>query len=186
MSRPDIEEPTLEEVRRQIEEALGMGSFPGWLDEACRRLELWRQMKGWSRIYDISTVGSRIRVARETVGLTQPQLADRMGVHPWTVSHWENGRMDLPAAKVPGLSKALKVRIPWLLMESDEGGPAMPKGIVRKQKRVNWNHLNNVTKARARAKAELERLRGVRGPYVPRESPKRAPDSPPNDPSEGQ
>ena len=36
-------------------------------------------------------MGGRLRVARRSVGLTQKQLADKLGVESITVSRWERG-----------------------------------------------------------------------------------------------
>jgi transcriptional regulator with XRE-family HTH domain len=36
-------------------------------------------------------VGGRLRIARRSVGLTQKQLADKLGVESITVSRWERG-----------------------------------------------------------------------------------------------
>jgi transcriptional regulator with XRE-family HTH domain len=38
---------------------------------------------------DLNTVGGRIKWMRLQQGWTQYQLADRAGVHPSTVAHWE-------------------------------------------------------------------------------------------------
>jgi transcriptional regulator with XRE-family HTH domain len=35
--------------------------------------------------------GSEMRRHRETLGLKQTELAERLGVHPMTVSRWERG-----------------------------------------------------------------------------------------------
>lgn len=154
---------TLEEVRKLLEEAMDFHS-EHWLEEAVRRLESQRHSQQFRRIYDITTVGARIRTARETVGLTQHQLARRMGWHPWAVSNLETGRRNLDAQKLPGLATCLMVSRAWLLMESDEGGPPLPTKVLRKQKRVNWQQATAKQKKKARAKAELERLRGLRPP----------------------
>jgi len=34
-------------------------------------------------------VGGRLRTARRSVGLTQKQLAEQLGVEPITISRWE-------------------------------------------------------------------------------------------------
>ena len=154
---------TLEEVRALLEAAMGYAG-EHWLEEAVRRLEAHRNISSFQRIYDVSTVGMRIRTAREVVGLTQAQLARRMGLHPWTVSNLETGRTHLDAAKVPGLAACLLVSRAWLLMESDEGGPPLPSRVLRKQHRVNWTKASGKEKKKARMKAELERLRGLRPP----------------------
>ncbi len=41
--------------------------------------------------------GSETRAIRDQLGLTQPQLAQLLGVHPLTVSKWERGLL-IPSA----------------------------------------------------------------------------------------
>lgn len=45
-------------------------------------------------------LSARIRSAREAVGLTQRELADRLGVSPRTISHWETGMAPRPGPKL--------------------------------------------------------------------------------------
>lgn len=40
----------------------------------------------------METMGERIRMLRQARGLSQSQLADRVGVTPGAVSHWELGQ----------------------------------------------------------------------------------------------
>lgn len=41
---------------------------------------------------------AELRAAREALGLTQPELGERLGVHWTTVSRWENGRSAISGA----------------------------------------------------------------------------------------
>lgn len=43
-------------------------------------------------------IGGRISAAREARGLTLWQAARRLGVAPWTLRGWEQGRRDIPLA----------------------------------------------------------------------------------------
>ena len=166
--------PTFEDVRRQIEDALGVSQVDWWLDEAVRVILAHRAFTHRRKIHDVSTVGARIRTAREVVGLTQHQLAARLGpsvrqgarkaVVGWDVSSWEREKRDLPGEHLQGLCFALGVSQAWLLDGGDEGGPPLPGGILRKQKLVNWSHASQRQKRRAEARADLERLRGLRAP----------------------
>lgn len=167
--------PTLEEARSRLEEALGVSGVDWWLDEAVRVVMAYRALCERRRVYDVSTVGMRIRTAREIVGLTQHALAARLGKNKrgktsigWNVSNWERGVQDLPAEFLRPLCTILGVTHAWLLGDSDEGGPPMPGGILRKQKLVNWSAKTIREKKRVWAKAELERLRGLRPPKEPR------------------
>lgn len=41
-------------------------------------------------------IGGRILAAREAQGLTRWQAARRLGIAPWTLRRWEQGREDIP------------------------------------------------------------------------------------------
>lgn len=167
---------SLEEARRRIVEALGVSApehapAAWWLDEATRIIHRYRQRLEQRRIYDVSTVGARIRTAREIRGLTQHQLAARLTKPSrgrkavgWDVSNWEQERRDLPYELLQPLCIALAVSEAWLLGDSDAGGPPAPRGLLVKQRLVDWSHASLETKKKAWARAELERLRGLRGP----------------------
>jgi transcriptional regulator with XRE-family HTH domain len=55
------------------------------------------------------TVGKRIRRAREKAGLSQVQLAKRVGVTRASVYNWEEGLTDIRNDKMPALAAALGV-----------------------------------------------------------------------------
>ena len=172
-----MQELTIEEIRRRLEEAMETGPLPDWLDEACARLVAHRRMRTKERIYDVSTVGARIRTARESVGYTQKQLANRCGIWPPEMSAIENGKRDLEARFIRRLANALRITEAWMLMESDEGGPPIPERLLVKVKRVGWNQMSAKAKHKQIARAELERCKGLRPPRViddggePRDSP---------------
>lgn len=159
----------LEAVRARILAALKVVPFEDWpedwwVEEAVRVIEAHRALAAYQRVYDVSTVGARVRTAREIVGLTQRMLGDRLDVKQRDISDWERGRRDMPAEVLPRLALCLGVAVRWLLDGGDEGGPPAPTGILRKQKLVNWAKRSWDTLRRHRARAELERLRGLRPP----------------------
>lgn len=164
---------TLEEARRRIVEALEVVPCEGWPDdwwvsEAIRVIQAHQAIVSYRRVYDVSTVGARIRTAREVVGLTQLMFADRIGVKQRDVSRWERGQADMPAGLLVPLCLCLGVSRAWVLGDSDEGGPPLPGGILRRQKLVNWQQRSAKTQARYEARAELQRLRGLRPPKRPK------------------
>lgn len=60
--------------------------------------------------------GDRVREERERRGLTQSDLADRVGVHFCTISRIENGRrQEVSSFVLNGLRKTLNVSADWLL-----------------------------------------------------------------------
>ena len=49
--------------------------------------------------------------AREERGITQQELADRIGVNRETVSKYESGKVDIPFSKLVAIQKALDVQL---------------------------------------------------------------------------
>ena len=70
------------------------------------------------RIPDI-TVPHRLRIARETAGLDQNELADKMGVSRGTISNAENGHRSPRKIVVNAWSAATGVSKEWLLTGAD-------------------------------------------------------------------
>lgn len=63
----------------------------------------------------METIGARIREAREKLGLTQQQLAERLGVDQSTVSGWERDDKRRPGRDLmPIVAKALGRTVDWL------------------------------------------------------------------------
>lgn len=69
-----------------------------------------------TEISGVEGFGTRLRVARNRAGLTQPQLADRAGVGHWTsVSAWERSEHIPTLAHAHALARALDVSLDALL-----------------------------------------------------------------------
>ena len=66
-------------------------------------------------------IGSRAKQRRLELNLTQPCVAEKMGVTASTILRYENGSIDNTKKMVlEGLSEALHVSIEWLKGETDE------------------------------------------------------------------
>lgn len=65
-------------------------------------------------------MSEKIQYSRRRAGLSQEQLADRLGVSRQAVSKWETGEAMPDATKLAPLAKALGVSVDWLLSEDDE------------------------------------------------------------------
>ena len=52
-------------------------------------------------------MGEKLRAAREAAGLTQTQLADKVGVQQRDISRWENGRREPGVLIVKKMAQAL-------------------------------------------------------------------------------
>lgn len=65
----------------------------------------------------MSALGTNLREARERLGLTQEQVAERSGVHATEVSRIEAGKRDPQVSTLERLAEAVEVR-PAQLLES--------------------------------------------------------------------
>ncbi|MBZ0124484.1 MAG: helix-turn-helix domain-containing protein [Roseovarius sp.] len=75
---------------------------------------------------DATTFGDRVAGAREHAGMSQADLAKRLGVKLKTLSAWENDLSEPRANKLSMMAGLLNVSLLWLL--SGEGtGPAAPE-----------------------------------------------------------
>jgi len=78
---------------------------------------------------DAATFGDRLAAARETVGLTQAGLAERLGVKEATMQAWEDDLKEPRANRLQMLSGMLNISITWLLTGQGEG----PDGAVESE-----------------------------------------------------
>lgn len=74
-------------------------------------------------------LGSRIAELRKEQGLTQTQLAERLGIAQQTLAHYEVGRLRVAAPMLPGLAQLLGTTIEALIGQSapraaNKRGPA--------------------------------------------------------------
>lgn len=75
---------------------------------------------------DAATFGDRVAGAREAAGMTQAQLARRLGIKKVTVSAWEQDLSEPRANKLSMMAGLVNVSIMWLLTGEGDGmtGPA--------------------------------------------------------------
>ncbi len=75
---------------------------------------------------EAATFGDRVAGAREAAGMTQAQLARRLGVKKTTVRGWEEDLSEPRANKLSMMAGLLNVSIMWLLTGEGDGmdGPA--------------------------------------------------------------
>ena len=78
---------------------------------------------------DQATLGDRIAAAREAAGLSQKELARRLGVGEETMVRWEDDRAEPRANRLSMLSGMLGVSLRWLL-NGEGDGPAADAGDV--------------------------------------------------------
>lgn len=63
----------------------------------------------------VAQFGARLREARERLGLTQEEVAERSGVHATEVSRMETGKRDPKISTLRRLAKAVEVKPGQLL-----------------------------------------------------------------------
>ncbi|MEM7721626.1 MAG: helix-turn-helix domain-containing protein [Pseudomonadota bacterium] len=80
---------------------------------------------------DATTFGDRMTGAREAAGLSQGELAKRLGVKVKTIRAWENDQSEPRANKLQMLAGLLGVSIMWMLSGDGDGleGPESPEDL---------------------------------------------------------
>jgi transcriptional regulator with XRE-family HTH domain len=141
---------------------------PDWLEKTEEALFGYLNWKEKRRLYpaDLSTVGGRIRCAREVVGISQESLAARIGLTGLQMSAIERGKANLRAEKIPGLCMALKISQGWLITGEGPGAPGVPGEVLRSMaspEYIRWvrRKKENAERKEKNARA-AERLRQVR------------------------
>ena len=78
---------------------------------------------------DTATFGDRVAGARDAAGMTQAQLARRLGVKKATLISWEDDLSEPRANRLSMLAGILNVSIMWVLTGEGDGtsGPADEK-----------------------------------------------------------
>ncbi|MBF9049668.1 helix-turn-helix domain-containing protein [Roseobacter sp. HKCCD9010] len=80
---------------------------------------------------DTATFGDRLAGARDAAGLSQAELARRLGTKTKTIKGWENDQNEPRANKLQMVAGLLNVSIMWLLTGQGEGldGPEMVESL---------------------------------------------------------
>jgi transcriptional regulator with XRE-family HTH domain len=67
-----------------------------------------------------AAVASRLRLARESAGLSQGQVAKLLKLHRPSISEMEAGRRKVSAEELKELARIYNVRVSWLACEDTE------------------------------------------------------------------
>lgn len=79
--------------------------------------------------------GERIKLARKAAGLTQTELAEKLGLKFSVISKYETGRVvNLKREVIEEIAKALHVRPSWLMCLDDKDPAASGDGLEEKRK----------------------------------------------------
>lgn len=89
-------------------------------------------------ITNVMTIADRLKQAREKLGLTQLQLAEKAGVAQGTIANVENGIRKKPR-EITSIARALAVDAAWL--EAGKGDPYpsnQPDQHIAAERNANW------------------------------------------------
>jgi transcriptional regulator with XRE-family HTH domain len=89
----------------------------------------------------------RLRAARELRKMSQSDLADKTGLLPSAVSHFETGRRSPSFANLKALSEALKVTTDYLIGRTDEPEVSKPVAmrLLRSAGKLSAKDLDTLT-----------------------------------------
>ncbi len=108
---------------------------------------------------EVATFGDRLAGAREAAGLTQEEMAQRLGVRLTTVQAWEEDMAEPRGNRLQMLAGMLNVSLTWLLTAEGDGldapatDGAAPRGVA--------DALAELRRLRARAAGLAEGLARV-------------------------
>ena len=95
-------------------------------------------------------IGARIRTERNAAGLTQEQLARKLGLSPKTVATWENQQRDPPVApssgKLERIAAALGCAPSALQSGVEEGSNAYEIDLRRLAKKLKRHRVQDLSK----------------------------------------
>ncbi len=101
-----------------------------------------------------ATFGDRVAYAREVRGMTQSQLARKLGLRTNTIVNWEQDRSEPRANKLQMLAGVLSVSMIWLMTGVGEG----PSGDLDGAGPSAAEVLNEIREIRSVQEALTERL----------------------------
>ncbi len=105
----------------------------------------------------MNTIGKNIAEHRRNVGITQEQLADKLGISAQAVSKWENDLSEPDASTLLALSKIFGVTVDDLL--NGTRAPAVSKDDKKPENRmivINCQRYDNKVTLRIPAELELQ------------------------------
>ena len=99
------------------------------------------------------TIGERIRLFRKGKGMTQAELADRLGISPVNISQIETENRNLTLETLRSIALALDTTVTALLEEETEGSGLAIRPTEERQKRVLREQIGD-----DEVEAEIEQL----------------------------
>lgn len=93
-------------------------------------------------------IGSFIKDVRKEKGLTQEQLAEKLGVSQKSISRWETGKTMPDYSLLPGICEALDINVAELLGAERIAGDSVPKNQVTTMAQNMISLVNNRSRIR--------------------------------------
>jgi transcriptional regulator with XRE-family HTH domain len=81
--------------------------------------------------FEPRSLGEHVRKRRLELRLTQKQVAEQLGVNPWTVLNWEKDKTEPPIESIPAILRFLKYD-PFLEPKS------LPECLLAKRRAMGW------------------------------------------------
>lgn len=107
---------------------------------------------------DATTFGDRVTGARERSGMSQSDLAKRLGVKLKTLKAWENDLSEPRANKLSMMAGMLNVSLLWLLSGEGEGPGAPEMGELSRDVMDMLTEIRDIRAQMTRATDRLGRL----------------------------
>ena len=92
---------------------------------------------------DPKVVAERLRIGRETLGLTQQEVADALSVPRTAVINFEGGKRNVTALELRRLSRLYRRNVAWLVGAEDDA-PSSDPALFRATKGLSNNDREQV------------------------------------------
>ncbi len=107
----------------------------------------------------MSIIGESIRKLRKAKGLTQTELAEKLGTTQYVITNYERGANNPTAAKIPEIAKALGVTLEEVYGLSGSEGAVEQKGSSKRREIQLQKIFSELPPAKQRA--VLEHAKGL-------------------------
>ena len=112
---------------------------------------------------DSMTVGQRIREARKKAGLTQKELADKLGISYVGVSHWENGQRNPKLSTLARIADALSIPVIDLLTTEKHFGYPVKSEITGEEEIIDMTRSELLDSVKDREVPFTTEISGITG-----------------------
>ena len=107
---------------------------------------------------EVTTFGDRLAGAREQTGMTQSELAKRLGVKKKTLEDWENDHNEPRANRLSMMAGLLNVTLSWLLIGEGEGPGDPEDAAISREATVLLTEVREISVQMRLASERLSRV----------------------------